>query len=433
MNESIWLDNIEIPEFPKLNYEDKTEVLIIGGGIAGILTAYYLKNKGIDCILVEKNRICHGVTAGTTAKITAQHGLIYADILKSDGKDKAEMYLKANLSALENYKRLCKDIDCDFELKDNYVYSQSDRSGLEKEIGALEKIGYKAELVDTPNLPLKTVGAVKFLNQAQFHPIKFIKEIVKDLKIFENTFVLEVDGKTVVTNCGKIKAENIVVATHFPFINTHGSYFLKLYQHRSYALALKGAQKLDGMYVSDSKTGLSFRNYNDLMILIGGSHRTGKREGGWRPLEELAHSAYPAAREVRRWAAQDCMSLDGVPYVGQYSASTPELFVATGFNKWGMTSAMAAAMVLADLVMGRENPWAEVFSPSRSMLRPQLLVNGAEAAAHLLRPAPRRCPHMGCALKWNAEEKTWDCPCHGSRFTDDGKLLNNPANGNLKS
>ena len=125
------------------------------------------------------------------------------------------------------------------------------------------------------------------------------------------------------------------------------------------------------------------------------------------------------------------MSLDGVPYVGQYSANTPELFVAAGFNKWGMTSAMAAAMVLADLVMGRENPWAEVFSPSRSMLRPQLLVNGAEAAAHLLRPAPRRCPHMGCALKWNAEEKTWDCPCHGSRFTGEGRLLDGPATGDL--
>ena len=433
MNESIWLDNIEIPEFPKLNYEAKTEVLIIGGGIAGILTAYYLKNKGIDCILVEKNRICHGVTAGTTAKITAQHGLIYADILKSDGKDKAEMYLKANLSALENYKRLCKDIDCDFELKDNYVYSQSDRSGLEKEIGALEKIGYKAELVDTPNLPLKTVGAVKFLNQAQFHPIKFIKEIVKDLKIFENTFVLEVDGKTVVTNCGKIKAENIVVATHFPFINTHGSYFLKLYQHRSYALALKGAQNLDGMYVSDSKTGLSFRNYNDLMIVIGGSHRTGKIGGSYNGIEQFARIHYPQSKIQYRWATQDCMSLDKKPYIGRYSKNTADMYVASGFNKWGITGAMVSAMILSDMISGKTNEFQEVFSPSRSILKPQLAVNGFEAVTNIFNPFGKRCPHMGCSLKWNKAERTWDCPCHGSRFTDDGKLLNNPANGNLKS
>ena len=126
------------------------------------------------------------------------------------------------------------------------------------------------------------------------------------------------------------------------------------------------------------------------------------------------------------------MSLDGVPYIGQYSSRTPGLFVATGFNKWGMTSSMAAAMLLSDLVQGRKNPYAQVFSPSRTALRPQLFSNMGKAAVHLLTPRSPRCPHMGCALKWNPQERSWDCPCHGSRFTEEGKLLDNPATGGLK-
>lgn len=140
----------------------------------------------------------------------------------------------------------------------------------------------------------------------------------------------------------------------------------------------------------------------------------------------------PGAKEVCRWATQDCMTLDGVPYIGQYSKRTPNLYVATGFNKWGITSSMVASMVLCDLVQGRENPYADIFSPSRTMLRPQLFINGFEAAVNLLTPTKPRCPHMGCALKWHPQEHSWDCPCHGSRFADDGKLLDNPATGDLK-
>ena len=219
----------------------------------------------------------------------------------------------------------------------------------------------------------------------------------------------------------------IIVATHFPILNKHGSYFLKLYQHRSYVLALEGAQKVDGMYVDEDKKGLSFRNYGDRLLLGGGSHRTGKKGGNWHELEKFARKHYPSARVVGKWATQDCMSLDSVPYIGQYSKNTPDLYVATGFNKWGMTSSMVASMILSDLVQGKPNEYAQVFSPSRSILRPQLAVNALESTFGLLTPTVPRCPHLGCALKYNKAEHSWDCPCHGSRFTESGEVINNPA------
>ena len=186
------------------------------------------------------------------------------------------------------------------------------------------------------------------------------------------------------------------------------------------------------MYLDEAQTGMSFRNYENLLLIGGGDHRTGKKGGGWQELQDFALRYYPQAKEQYRWAAQDCMSLDGVPYIGPYSASTTDLYVATGFNKWGMTTSMVSAMILTDLVQGKRNPYAEVFSPSRSILHPQLAVNGFEAVVNLLTPTTKRCPHLGCALKWNPVEHTWDCPCHGSRFTEDGKLIDNPATGNLK-
>ena len=217
------------------------------------------------------------------------------------------------------------------------------------------------------------------------------------------------------------------MATHFPFLNKHGSYFLKLYQHRSYVLALKNAQGVDGMYVDADLKGLSFRNYGDLLLLGGGSHRTGKQGGGYAELITVADRYYPKATVQTRFATQDCMSLDGIPYIGQYSKNTPELLVATGYNKWGFTSAMAAAEMLCKQIQGETSQSSGIFSPSRRILQPQLAVNGIESAFNLLTPTVPRCPHMGCALKYNDQEHTWDCPCHGSRFTQDGKLIDNPA------
>ena len=429
---SVWKDNSKLPEFEKLRGDLKTDVLIIGGGMAGILCAYMLEKAGVDYALVEAETICSGITGNTTAKITSQHGLIYDKLVREFSVERARMYLSANEAALKKYRELCADIDCGFETKDSCVYSLSDRNKLEKEMAALGKIGYPAELIEKLPLPLKSVGAVKFSAQAQFDPLRFVSAISKGLSIYEHTKVLELIGTRARTDNGMITANIVVVTTHFPFINKHGSYFLKMYQHRSYVIALENAQDVGGMYVDEDKKGMSFRNYGGLLLLGGGGHRTGKQGGGWSELESFAERNYPGAAEKYRWAAQDCMTLDGMPYVGHYSKKTPELLVATGFNKWGMSSAMVSATLLTDMLLGRKNEYADLFSPSRSILRPQLALNALEAAVNLLTPSKKRCPHLGCALKWNAQEHTWDCPCHGSRFTEDGKLIDNPATGDLK-
>ncbi len=429
---SVWTENSKLPKFPQLKSDTKTDVLIIGGGIAGILTALHLHQQGVKYILIEKGRICGGTTHNTTAKITFQHGLIYHKILKSNGVEGAYKYLKANKDAFERYVELCKHIDCDFEYKDNYVYSTDNPNLLKNELYALEEIGYNAEFCENIHLPVPTSGAIKFSRQAQFNPLKFISAIAEKLNIYENTFVREMIGTTAVTDFAKITADRVIVTTHFPFINKHGSYFVKLYQHRSYVIVLENAQDVDGMYVDASKKGLSFRNYDNLLLLGGGSHRTGKKGGNWRELRDFAKVHYPHSNEKYFWATQDCMSLDGIPYIGNYSKNTPYLYTASGFNKWGMTSAMVSAMILSDIILGRKNDYADIFNPSRSILKPQLFANAAESTANLLSFSTKRCPHLGCALKWNNAEHSWDCPCHGSRFTEKGKLIDNPANGDLK-
>ena len=430
---SVWGNNTSRPKFKALDGNKSTDVLIIGGGISGILCAMKLKNAGVDCMLVEAAQICGGITENTTAKITLQHGLLYDKLINRFGEEKARLYLKAQIEAGTEYKRLCNSIDCDYEIRDSYVYSLNNAEKIKREARALNQLGVKAEISLTDQLPIKTVGAVCVKNQAQFNPLKFLYTIAKDLPIYEHSKVINLKPNKVITNHGEISYKKLIIATHFPMLNKHGGYFLKLYQHRSYVLALKSAQNVNGMYMDELDTGLSFRNYGDLLLLGGGAHRTGKRGGSFRELEAFAKKYYKNAKIVARWATQDCMTLDGVAYIGQYSKSIPNVFVATGFNKWGMTNAMAAANILCDLVQGKPNPYADVFAPSRSIMHPQAAVNVFESLKGLLTPTAPRCPHLGCALKYNPAEHSWDCSCHGSRFTENGELINNPATDDLKS
>lgn len=425
--DSIWRQTAKLPAFDSLRSDLNTDVLIIGGGMAGLLCACELARAGVDYVLVEADRVCGGITQNTTAKITSQHGLIYDKLIRKFGAERSRLYLEANQAALKQYRTLCRGLDCEFEEKDAFVYAIDSRKKIDRELKALDRLGYSAELAEQIPLPFPVAGAIKFPRQAQFHPLKFATAAAKDLRIFEHTKVLELAPGRAVTNGGTISADNIIVTTHFPLLNKHGGYFLKLYQHRSYVLALNNAPDVHGMYLDEDEKGLSFRNYGGLLLLGGGSHRTGKRGGGWRELEQFAQRRWPGAQVVTRWATQDCMTLDGVPYIGPYSGHTSGLYVATGFNKWGMTSSMVAATLLTDLILGRDNPYAAVFSPSRTMLRPQLAVNGLESVLGLLTPTVPRCPHMGCALKYNAAEHSWDCPCHGSRFGEGGNLIDNPA------
>lgn len=432
-NKSVWSNTAVLPGFGTLKHDINVDVLIIGGGMAGILCAYQLQLAGIDYALVEAKRICSGITKNTTAKITCQHGLIYDKMLRRFGEEKTKLYLDANASALDEYRKLCRKIDCDFESKDSYIYSLDNPGKIEAEVSALQKLGFPAKGTELLPLPIAAAGAVQFPDQAQFHPLKFISAIAGTLRIYEQTKVRELVGTTAVTESGRITAKKIIVATHFPILNKHGSYYIKMYQERSYVIALSDAPDVFGMYADENSSGLSFRNYNNLLLLSGESHRTGKKSEAWRKLEDFAAREYPRAQMQYRWATQDCMTLDDIPYIGSYSARTPDLYVATGFNKWGMTSSMVAAMLLRDLVQGKDNPYADVFSPSRSIFRPQLAINSFEAVTNLLTPTKKRCPHLGCALKWNDAEKTWDCPCHGSRFSENGRLIDNPSTDDLKA
>ena len=430
---SLWSETAQLPKFPALHNDIRTDVLIIGGGMAGLLCARRLQDAGVDYALVEANTIGTGITKNTTAKITSQHGLIYHKLIKKFGTEKSQLYLQANQAALETFAQLCAQTDCNFTRLDSYAYSTDNPSALEAELDALEKLRFSTAMVSTPELPFPTVGAIRFPDQAQFHPAKFLAAITQDLRIFEHTSVRELAPHTAKTDHVTITAKKIIIATHFPILNKHGSYFLKMYQHRSYCLALENTPTVSGMYVDASKTGLSFRTHDGFLILGGGSHRTGKPGGNWDELEAFAAEHYPGATIRYRWATQDCMTLDGIPYIGQYSARTPDLYVATGFNKWGMTSSMVAAEILTDLVRGKETPYATLYSPSRSILHSQLAINAFESLTNLLSFSKKRCPHMGCALKWNPAEHTWDCPCHGSRFEEDGTLIDNPATGDLNS
>ena len=428
--ESLWRKT-ELPEFPRLQTDLKTDVLIIGGGLAGLLCAFFLKNAGVDCVLVEENRICSGVTGNTTAKLTAQHGLIYSKLISQIGEERARLYYEANREALTEYGKLCTQADCDYSERDSFLYCRDDTGKLEAEMAALEKLKIPARWTTQTELPFSVTGAVCMPHQAQFHPLKFASMIARDLPVFENTAVRSFDGRDYHTDSGVIRAEKVIVATHFPMWNKHGLYPLKLYQDRSYVLALQGVKPIQGMYKDTDTKGLSFRMAGEYLLLGGGAHRTGKKGDMWQ--EKAAKKYYADAVVAYRWATQDCMSLDGIPYIGRYARNAENMYVATGFNKWGMTSAMVAARLLRDLIVEKGNPYAELFSPSRSMLKPQLFVNGFEATAHLLKPTVPRCPHMGCALQWNKKEHSWDCPCHGSRFSEEGKRLNGPATADMKN
>lgn len=432
MLDSIWMQQVQMPEFPNLQGNRKTDVLIVGGGLAGLLCAWRLQQAGVDYLLIEADRICGGTTGKTTAKITSQHGLVYDKIFKRYGPDAARIYYDANEAAIGEYSRICADMDCDFERKDNFIYTLNTPEKLERELHTLEGIGAQARFADDLPLPFHTAGAVCFPNQAQFHPLKFAAALSQNLKIREHTPARAFEGNTVLTDYGRITADKIIIATHFPLINKHGFYFVKQYQNRSYVISLANGPQLNGMYRDEAESGFSFRNCGTSLLLGGSAHRTGKPSPSWDALESAASRWYPASRLQYRWAAQDCMTLDGIPYIGKYSRRSSELYVATGFNKWGMTSAMVASMILADQIQGQESPYAFPFSPRRTNLHPQLAANILETTRNLLTPTVPRCPHLGCALKWNPQERSWDCPCHGSRFTEDGTLLENPANGDLK-
>lgn len=437
--ESIWKKTCRIKERPSLNGDLEVEAVVIGAGMTGILTAYELQQAGIDTVVLEADRIGSGQTGNTTAKITSQHGLLYAKMKEKKGISAARAYAHANQQAIAQYKQIIEEekISCDFEETSSYVYVE-DEEKLEKEAEAARMIGLPAFIERSIEIPVTCAGAVKFSGQAQFHPLKFINALSENLHICERTFVRTVEDNRVLTDKGTVKAAKIIFASHFPFVNFPGMYFARMHQERSYVLALSGAGVLEGMYIGEGKNTYSFRRYENYILFGGQGHRTGEnKEGGnYERLRRQTQIFFPGSREVAHWSAQDCMPGDGIPFIGQYAKDRPDWYVATGFGKWGMTSAMVSAQLIRDMLLGVTSPEQEVFSPERYSAQEflQTVKDGGKSVKELSKSIflGQACPHLGCHLKKNPEEDTYDCPCHGSRFDSQGNLLEGPALKSMK-
>ncbi len=500
--ESIWRSTVQLPERETLKGDTEVENLVIGGGMAGILIAFLLQRKGREVMVIEAKRVASGQTGNTTAKITAQHGLIYDKLIHRVSLDKALQYAQANVEAMEKYERLIAEegIECHLKHLPAYLYTTEEDmiSELRREAEAAKKLGLEARFVKgsrITELPFSVQAAVRFADQMQFHPLEFLAPLAARLEIYENTKALKVRGHQVYTNHGVITAKNIIFATHYPFVNVPGFYFLRQHQERSYVLSLRKGQEegtvkewsttdspvgqngeytLTGMYYSVDTGGLSLRPYENMILLGGGSHRTGKgvdvygcncaqvgktqpeengnrgdnmgrrvkcdnHGKGYAYLREMAKEYYPQMEEGAAWAAQDCMPHDEVPFIGKYSMFHPYWYVATGFQKWGMTTSMIAAMEISHQITEGERLYGRIFAPQRMLLQAgvkNFLVDTWESAKGLWKglwtEKERRCHHLGCELEWNEEEQSWDCPCHGSRYSRDGELLDNPAQVDLR-
>lgn len=475
--ESIWTRTASLPSFSALEGTFKTDIAVIGGGLAGILTADLLRQEGADVIVLEAGRIGSGQTGGTTAKLTAQHGLKYSRLNKDLGLEAAQQYAWANLGAVERLRRLVRErnIDCDFTDCTAFLYTAGAPGTLQEEYDVCHAMGMDVFLTQDTELPF-SAAALGLRKQARFHPLKLLAALAEGLTVYEHSRVLEVEGHQIKTDRGAVTAEKVIFTCHFPFLNVPGYYFARQHQERSYVLALEGAADLRDFYLGVDEDGLSFRSWGNYLLLGGGGHRTGDNRQGekYELLRQAARRYWPECRVAATWSAQDCMPMDGVPYIGQYADSRPDWLVATGFQKWGMSSSVVAAEILSSLALGRE-PMADgaVFSPQRfragasarqlaedaacsirglgrRVLEPGRVsveelpaghggvvdVDGEKMGVYRdedgeLFAVPVKCPHLGCQLEWNPDEKSWDCPCHGSRFDYQGKLLEGPAQTDL--
>ena len=495
---SLWLDtNKKNHSFSSLSEETESDVCIIGAGIFGLTCAYYLTQLGFRVVVLEKDNIGEKTTGHTTAKITSQHGLFYRYLIDMFGEKFASDYLKVNEKAIKNIKKIIdkEKIKCDFEYQNNYVYTtkKAEVKTIKQEISAVESLGFPCEFVTKGGLPFEIEGAICFKNQAQFHPLKYLHGLCNaiishDGKIYTNTVATKVEEHIdytylISTNHATVKSKYVIVASHYPFINFPGFYFTKMYQSTSYLIAVDPKKTLfKGMYINASDPIFSYRvakhQGKKLLLIGGGEHKTGQPlcyQDTYGILEEEAKKFYPNCEVLYRWNTRDCISLDKIPYIGQYSPSMPNVFVGTGFKKWGMTLSNVAANIIVDDICDKKNKYAYLFKPSR--LKPiknkdemknilvqstnSLFFNKLKSAnmsfdeiqndsgsiieinkqkigiyknpngkIYAVKPI---CTHLGCLLSWNDVDKTWDCPCHGSRFDYKGKNLYDPAFRDLDS
>ena len=464
-DKSIWLKNSEnFRKFRTLDTDLKTDVCVIGGGITGISTAYYLCKENMKVTVLEKDKICSKTSGRTTGKITSQHHLFYNYLINSEDKDFAKKYLKANEEAIQKIEEIIQDenIECDFKRKNAYVWTNKleKLQAIKDEIDSVKSLGRDVKVVDNIEVVGKIEGGIEFKNQAQFNPVKYVNSLancvlkyggniyenskVVDYKKMDNGFevLVNVDG-----NIKKVLTKYLVVATKYPIFNVPGFYFIKMYQELEYGIAIKSDIELDGMYVCSEVPTISYRSYEEngekYILIVGNSHKTGEKSdnNGFKILEDFAQKYFPDKEIVYKWNAEDCIGLDKIAYIGRYSEVRENMYVATGFKKWGMTTSNIAGRLITDMIMGRKNKYAEIFDSTR--IEP---VKNREEVKNMLKEAgesiimpiikgekgKKYCAHLGCEVTWNEVTNTWDCPCHGSRYEHDGKLIEGPATKDLE-
>ena len=548
---SFWLDSIENKnKFNKLEKDISTDVCIVGAGIFGLTCGYYLTKQGYNVVLLEKEKdIASKTTGHTTAKITSQHNLIYKYLIDSLGESMAKKYLYANQDAIENIYQIINDenIDCDFVRQDSYVYTNNldELEKIKLENKAVNSLGFKSEFVTSTPLPFNVLGALRFPNQAEFNPIKYAYGLAKCItsngssaidglvnagsvgsvsvgdgivenspggaslnlakgtgEIYTDTLVQNIkkENDEFITSCKDyvVRSKYVILASHYPFIDRLGYYFLKMYQSTSYVIAVDiGDKTFDGMYINSKQPTFSYRFANfsgscgKRLLLVGGAdHKTGSKidlSNAYSILEYEVRKYYPDCKVLYKWNTEDCITLDKIPYIGEFSHFMPNMYIGTGFNKWGMTSSNVAGNIIVDKILGRENEYENVFKATRlhpiknnvelgnmikettnsfvinkfkvpdadlDVIEDNSVMSGSKKAGnfeeikndsgHVLKynwqtigiykdndgkifAVNPICTHLGCLLSWNNLDKTWDCPCHGSRFDYKGHQLYNPA------
>ena len=473
--ECCWTARAPETDYRALGRSGASDVVVVGAGIVGLTAAYVLAAAGVPVTVVEARKIGRQVTGRSTAKVTSQHALIYRYLIRKRGKETAGLYADANATAVRKIAEWAnvESIACDLEMKDAYAYTSRPerRAAIDSEAEAARSLGLDAESLDSAPLPFATVGALRFRHQAQFNPTRYLIGLAAAVtarggRIFENTRVTGVkSGKRWRVTAGRhhLAAGHVVLATNLPIAGP--IHFDQMTQPRSHvAMAFRASAEgiLDGMFIDVDRPTHSLRMGQDadgpLLIVLGAKFRTGQ-EGDvaerFRQLESWVRSNVPAGAVAWRWVNEDYDTSDRIPYAGALGRKAPGLYVATGFNAWGISNGTAAGMTIADQIRGRPSAWAQLYDPvrkapkhfnrggdSESLVRRieqippgegGVIKRGKEKIAVWRSPSGKlqalsaSCTHMGCTVTWNNADLTWDCPCHGSMFAPDGTVIHGPA------
>ncbi len=487
-NQSFWKKGKQEVSYSKLAKNEEVDVAVIGGGMSGVLTAYLLAKEGKSVALIEAREMVSGSTGGTTAKLTSQHQLVYGEILDRDGVDVAKDYYDANELGRELVQSLVEkyDIKCDFETMPAYVYTQDvkNKKQMEKEAQAYKEIGINGELVTTIPLDLKIEQALIMNNQAQFHPVKFLESMIVEIeklggKIYEHTVYMETErsGDKLILSTDTsftVTCEQVVFATLFPAEDPDSYFSDSMKPVTSHLMAFKNTEVFNsGMYINDDSPKRTFRGAKDgddnVFIVGGETHPTGdgkSTEQHYEAIEKFAKEEFGLTEILGYWSEHDMVTADRRPHIGPIKEEDFQMYVMTGYSKWGLAAAAAGAQLMTDLLTGKKNKFKDLFDPQRKISEENDVEESSSGKGRKSGVTPKSeklknneakrfkvdgkpagiykdnegknyyldlaCTHLGCEVKWNDGDKTWDCPCHGSVFDAKGGVLAGPAKEPLK-